>query len=110
MEHVFKDKEEEHLRSDGDPAWEGHLPGRHAKELSHRMEEPDDGELDGKVAEEDLLSAGPLLPGRWDLSRLELPLAEVGRRVDKDPGQGPAKVYDLQRSQDARLHRPKSRD
>lgn len=74
---------------------EGDLPGRHAKELRHGVEEPDDGEFDGEVAEEDLLSAGPLFAGSRDLVRLQLPFAEVRCSVDDNPGNRSAEVYDL---------------
>ena len=95
MEHVLKDEEEEHLRDDSTPGREGHLPGRHAEELGHGVEEPDDGQLDGEVAEEHLLSAGPLLTGSRDLVWLELPPAEVGHCVDDNPWDCPAEVYNL---------------
>ena len=95
MEHVFKYKEEEDLGDDGLPAGEGHLPRRHAEELGHGVEEPDDGELDGEMAEQDLLRARPLFGGRRDLVGLKLPLAEVGHGIDDDPWDSATEVHDL---------------
>ena len=95
MEHVLENEEEEHLRCDGRPRRERYLPGRHAKEFCHGVEEPDNGELNGEVAEENLLGAGPLFTGSRDLVWLKLPLAEVGHSVDNDPWDRPAEVYDL---------------
>lgn len=53
------------------------------------------GEFNREVREEHLLRAFPLLCGSGDLSRLELPLAEIWNGVDDDPGNAASKVYNL---------------
>jgi hypothetical protein len=95
VENVFEHEEEEHLGNDCLPAREGHLPCLHAKELGHGVEEPDDGELDCEVAEQDLLSTSPLLSQCRHLVGLQLPPAEVRDGVDDDPRNGTAKVDNL---------------
>ena len=45
MEHVLEDEEERDLGSLVLPRREGDLPGGHAEELSHGVEEPDLREL-----------------------------------------------------------------
>ena len=50
------------------------------------------------MAEQHLLRALPLVSGRRNPVRLELPLAEVGCRVDDDPWDGTAEVHDLRES------------
>lgn len=47
------------------------------------------------MTEQHLLGACPLLSSGGDLSGLQLPLPEVRRRVDDDPRNSTAKVYDL---------------
>jgi hypothetical protein len=92
---VFKDKEAGHLKGSSLPVRERHLPGLHAKELCERVEEPDTGELNSKVGEEDELGAFPLLFCGGDLVWLELPLPEVGNGVDDDPRDATTKIYNL---------------
>lgn len=41
VEHILEDEEDGDLHSLLLPRREGHLPGRHAEVLSHRVEEPD---------------------------------------------------------------------
>lgn len=97
VEHVLKDEEEGDLR--GHEPWraEGHLVGRHAKVAADGVEEPDERGLAGKVGEEDDLAELPDLRVREALVGLELPLVEVGDRVDDEPWDRAAKVDDLVR-------------
>jgi hypothetical protein len=84
---------------------------REAEVLAHRVEEPDLGEFDGKVGEEDEERALELLPGGGDFVlcavsfgracggdttyRLDLVTPEHGQAVDDDPGQCAPKVKGL---------------
>jgi hypothetical protein len=113
VEHVLEDEEERELGQLRAERRERHLPCREAEHLRNGVEGADlgraredrravhamgrtyCGRLDGEVREEDLLRALPLLRGRGDLVRLELPLAEVGDGVDDDPGDAAAEVDDL---------------
>ncbi len=53
------------------------------------------GKFDGKMTEENLFCALPLLLDCWDLGRLKLPLPEVGKSVNDDPRDAPSEVDDL---------------
>jgi hypothetical protein len=55
--------------------------------------------LDGKVREQDLFRALPLLRRRRNLVRLELPFTEVRDGVDDDPGDAAAEVDSLKSGQ-----------
>lgn len=52
-------------------------------------------QLDGKVTKQNLPGAFPLLGGRRDFARLQLPLAEVRNGVDDNPWDATTKVNNL---------------
>lgn len=64
---VLDDKEVEELQARRLPVWEGDLVGAHAEILCQWVEQPDLGDLDGEVREEQVLRARPLLSGGGDL-------------------------------------------
>lgn len=105
------------LQYEKDSDLEGHLVhagerdrGGEADVLAHGVEEPDLGEFDGEMREEDEESALPLLPGcrdfvlkvslvpktnHVDFQRaylLDLELLEIWNQIDNDPGQRTPKV------------------
>ena len=112
---VFDDEEDGDVHGDFPHGGEGHA-GAHAEEDGHGVEDPDLGELDGEVGEEDHFGAVPLfLDGgdfaleRWVLVSavgvgggvvvgmggaysLDLVFVEVGHAVDDDPREGAAEV------------------
>jgi hypothetical protein len=91
MPCILQDEEDGNLHADCLPRREGNTRVEPAR-LGHGMKEPDLGQFDCKVREEDQLGASPLFsPGR-DLGPLNLVLVEVGDLVDDDPGQTAAKV------------------
>ena len=67
----------------------------HSAEFGRGVEEPDLGQLDGEVGEEDEFRAVPLLGGGGDFLPLNLVLVEVGDLADYDPGNAAAEVDDL---------------
>lgn len=62
---VLEHEEDGDLVGHGEEGGEGD-GGCQAEVLGHRVEEPDLGELDGEVGEEDELGAVPLFFGGWD--------------------------------------------
>jgi hypothetical protein len=112
---VLDDEEDGDVHGDLPHGGEGDA-GVHAEEDGHGVEDPDLGELDGEVGEEDHFGAVPLLcdGGDFALERcvlvrcdggrgccgadeggaygLDLVFVEVGHAVDDDPGEGAAEV------------------
>ena len=105
VERVLEDEEEgdlgEHERNRG----ERNLVSRHAKVAADRVEEVDQRELAREVRKEDVLGASPDLLLGDVLVLLQLPLVEVGDRVDDEPRDAAAKVDDLQVSRRTRKAR-----
>ena len=91
---ILKDEEDADVEADGRPGRERNA-GLHATVFRHGVEEPDLGQLDGEVGEEDEPRAGPLLCGGGDLLPLNLVLVEVGDPADYDPGDAAAEVDGL---------------
>lgn len=91
---ILEDEEQGDLESHGGPGREGDA-GLHSAGDGHGMEEPDLGQLDGEMAEEDELGAAPLLGEGWHFLALNLVLVEVGDAVDDDPGETAAEVDNL---------------
>lgn len=110
---VLDDEEDSDVHCDLPHGREGDA-GVHAKEFSHGVEDPDLGELDGEVGEENQLGALPLFLGggyfslgwvsvgwewygglwwgRGSTYSLNLVFVEVGHAVDDNPGERAAKV------------------
>lgn len=105
VERVLEDEEEgdlsEHERNRG----ERNLVGRHAKVAADRVEEVDQRKLACEVREENVLGASPNLLLGDVLVLLQLPLVEVGDRVDDEPRDAAAKVDDLRFSRRTRKAR-----
>lgn len=95
VEEVLKDEEECNLRSNGAQGRQGNLVGRHAESLSQGMEQPNGGELDSEMREQDTLGTFPLLSSRRNLGGLKFPFPEVGDSVDDDPRNATTKVDNL---------------
>lgn len=91
---VFNNKENGNLHGDLPSRREGDAVVE-TKVCSQGVEDPNLGQFDGKVAEQDEHRAVPLFLGRRDLLVLNLPLPEVWYGVDDNPGEGPAEVNNL---------------
>jgi hypothetical protein len=96
VEHVLKHEEGGDLGTHEPERAEGDLVGSHAKVAADGVEEPDEGGLAGEVSEENRLCKLPDLRARDLLVGLQLPLVEVGDRVDGEPRDRAAKVDDLE--------------
>lgn len=91
MPSILQHKKDSNLNRHRRPGRERHA-GVHAAGLGHWVEEPDLGEFDGEVGEEDEFCAGPLLGDGGDLLPLDLVFVEIGDAVDYDPGETAAEV------------------
>jgi len=95
MPDILEDEEESYLGHHGSPGGEWDLVSFETEHFADRVEEPDLGEFDGEVDEEDKFRAIPLVFIRRNLVRLEFPLSEVRDVVYNNPGDASSKVNDL---------------
>ncbi|KAI3476992.1 hypothetical protein L1887_61422 [Cichorium endivia] len=95
VEGILKQEEEPDLPCDLGPVREGHLVRRQAKVLADGVERPDLRQLYGKVRQQHVLGALPLLLRGGYLVVLQLVLAHARHGVDDDPRDRTAKVDEL---------------
>lgn len=91
---ILQNKEDCDLVGHGGPRWERDAR-IHTAGLRHWVEEPDLGQFDCEMDEENEFGAGPLFCESRDLLPLNFVLVEVGDARDNNPGETPAKVDDL---------------
>ena len=94
MPRVLQHEEDADMEKHRRPGRERNA-GFHSAVFGHWVEEPDLGQLDGEVREEDEFRAVPLLSGGGDFLPLNLVLVEVGDAVDYYPGDTAAEVDDF---------------
>lgn len=94
MPGVLNDEEDGDLKGHGGEGGKGDARV-HTAELGHGVEQPDLGQLDGAMAQEDQLGASPLFRGRGDLLPLDLVSLEIRDQVHDDEGNAATEVDDL---------------
>lgn len=91
MPCILQNEENADMEKDCCPGRERNA-GFHSAVFGHGVEEPDLGQFDGEVGEEDELRAVPLFGCGGDFLPLNLVLVEIGDAVDDDPGDAASEV------------------
>lgn len=91
---VLEHEEDGDLNGHGGPGWEWDVGG-HSGGFGEWVEEPDLGQFDDEVGEEDGFDAAPLLSGVWDFLILNLPSLKVRDSITNHPWQAATKVDEL---------------
>jgi hypothetical protein len=115
VEEILEEKEEENLRSHGGERGEGNMVCFHAQTFSSGVKQPYlneklsirqiriiiipayQGQFNREMGVQNELGTLPLLLGRRDLIRLELPFAKIRHGINNNPGNASTKVDDLRK-------------
>lgn len=92
---ILEKEEYSDLKSHGLPSREGNFSDLHAKQVAHRMEEENHGQLKTKVTEQDLANALPVICAHILLFRLEFVFLEGRDEVANEEWQIAAKIDDF---------------